>query len=243
MKTKLQPLRPFAESVGDDAAIVYNILLYAQRLSARALVTNTFGNIAIRKRPKSGRNDVIYTKHRGISLEEMGEQHIVAIDLETNELLLGSIRPSIGYQMHREIFRCRPDVHATIHLHPDDVIAYFSVMHGNEMCYVSNDTALVMGNPPCILPQSLNLELDISPLAGFIQNTNCIVMPNHGITTMGRNLSEAYHRAVSFSAEISRIIKSLLVSKSTGLPVSYTAPEEIEHMYRIGEEAIYGKTI
>lgn len=243
MKTDIPPLNLFAEPDEVDATITDNILLYAQRLSARTLVTNTFGNIAIRKRAKHGRQNVIYTKHRGISLEEIGKEHIVAIDLDTNELLLGSVRPSIGYQMHREIFRCRPDVNATIHLHPDDVIAYFSVMYDKEMCYVSNDTALVMGKPPYILAKSINLELDMSLLAGFIHGTNCIVMPNHGITTMGRDLSEAYHRAVSFCAEISRIMKGLLLSKSTELPISYMTTEEIEHMYRISEETIYGKTL
>jgi L-fuculose-phosphate aldolase len=223
----------------DRAEIAAEMLRYARLLSARGLVVNTFGNIAIRE--VDGDRHIIHTKHRGISLEEMGPEHLVAIDLDSNELVAGHVRPSIGYQMHREIFKCRPDVNATIHLHPDDVIAYFAVMPGETMPYVSNDTALVMGKPPYLAPRLLNLELDVATIPSFIQDTNCIVMPGHGITTMGRDLSEAYHRAVSFSAEITRLGKSVVLAASSGRPVAYTAPDEIEHMYEIAETTIYGK--
>lgn len=223
----------------DHAGIADEMLRYARLVSARGLVVNTFGNIAIRE--VNGGRHIIHTKHRGISLEEMGPEHLVAIDLDSNELVTGQIRPSIGYQMHREIFKCRPDVNATIHLHPDDVIAYFSVMPGEAMEYISNDTALVMGKPPYFAPRVLNLELDVTTIPSFIQSTNCIVMPGHGITTMGRDMSEAYHRAVSFSAEITRLAKSVVLAASSGHPVVYTTPGEIEHMYEIAETTIYGK--
>jgi L-fuculose-phosphate aldolase len=65
-------------------------------------------------------------------------------------------------------------------------------------------------------------------------------MPGHGITSFGRDLSEAFHRAVAFTAEISRLITSQCLSAATGKPVVYANDDQVRHMYELGEEVIYG---
>lgn len=223
-----------------DLTIGQHILQYGQRLSARQLLVNTLGNIALRHHCPHWQRDVIYTKHLGISLEESALSHLVVLDLQSDALLHGHYRPSTGHQMHREIMRCRPDINATVHIHPNQVIAFFAVMQWQEMRYVSNDTALVMGKPPCILARGVNIELDVSAISACAAHTNCIVMPGHGITCFGRNLSQAFHRAVSFTAEISRLITSQQVSAATGRPVVYASSEEVKSLYAQGERVIYG---
>jgi L-fuculose-phosphate aldolase len=223
-----------------DLAIGNSIVQYGQRLAARQLLVNTLGNIAVRSRCAYWQRDVIYTKHRGISLEECGLEHLSVLDMQSDELLHGRFHPSQGHQMHREIMRCRADINATVHLHPNDVIAFFAVMQWREMAYVSNDTALVMGKPPSILDAGINVELDISAIGRCASDTNCIVMPSHGITCFGRDLSEAFHRAVAFTAEISRLITSHCLSAATGKSVVYASHEEVRQMYALGEQVIYG---
>ena len=225
-----------------DLAIGASILEYGQRLAARELLVNTLGNIVVRTPCPYWKREVLYTKHLGISLEEAGLEHLTVLDMHSDELLHGRCRPSLGHQMHREIMRCRPDVHATVHLHPDDVIAFFSVMQWRHMRYVSNDTALVMGKPPCILGEGVNVELDVGAIGRCAGDTNCIVMPGHGITSFGRNLSEAYHRAVAFVAEIKRLITCHQLSAASGKPVSFASDNEVQHMYRLSEQVIYGGT-
>jgi L-fuculose-phosphate aldolase len=183
---------------------------------------------------------VVYTKHRGVSLEECGLDHLAVLDLQSNELLHGRFHPSVGHQMHREIMLCRSDVNATVHLHPNDVISFFAVMQWHEMEYVSNDTALVMGKPPYILSEGVNIELDVSAIRHCAHHTNCIVMPGHGITSFGRDLSEAFHRAVAFTAEISRLITSQCLSAVTGKSVVYASERQVKQMYELGEQVIYG---
>jgi L-fuculose-phosphate aldolase len=223
-----------------DVAIGSSILQYGQRLAARQLLVNTLGNIAVRSRCAYWQREVIYTKHRGVSLEECGLEHLAVLDMQSDELLHGHFRPSLGHQMHREIMRCRADVNATVHLHPNEVISFFAVMQWREMEYVSNDTALVMGKPPCILGEGVNVELDVSAIGRCANDTNCIVMPAHGITCFGRDLSEAFHRAVAFTAEISRLITSQYLSAATGKSVVYASDEEVRQMYELGEQVIYG---
>ncbi|WP_434648135.1 class II aldolase/adducin family protein [Pseudomonas sp. D1-2] len=226
-----------------DLAIGNSILQYGQRLAARQLLVNTLGNIAIRSNCPYWRREVVYTKHRGVSLEECDLEHLAVLDLQSNKLLHGRFRPSIGHQMHREIMRCRSDVNATVHLHPNDVISFFAVMRWQEMEYVSNDTALVMGKPPCILGEGVNIELDVSAIRQCAHDTNCIVMPGHGITSFGRDLSEAFHRAVAFTAEITRLITSQCLSAATGKSVLYTSEEQVRQMYELGEQVIYGSPL
>jgi len=223
-----------------DLAIGASILQYGQRLAARELLVNTLGNIVVRTHCPYWQREVIYTKHIGISVEESGLEHLAVLDMHSDELLHGRCRPSLGHQMHREIMRCRPDIHATVHLHPNDVIAFFSVMRWRQMRYVSNDTALVMGKPPYILDEGVNVELDVSAVGRCAADTNCIVMPGHGITSFGRDLSEAYHRAVAFVAEISRLITCQHLSAATGKPVLFASDEEVQNMYELSEQVIYG---
>ncbi|MGE8059180.1 class II aldolase/adducin family protein [Pseudomonas sp. NPDC089547] len=225
-----------------DMAIGASILQYGQRLATRELLVNTLGNIAVRTQCPFWKREVIYTKHLGLSLEESGLENLAVLDMQSDELLHGRCRPSLGHQMHREIMRWRPDIHATVHLHPDDVIAFYAVMQWREMRYVSNDTALVMGKPPCILGEGVNVELDVSVIGRCAGDTNCIVMPGHGITSFGRDLSQAYHRAVALVAEIRRLIICQQLSAATGTPIVFASEDDVRHMYELGEQIIYGST-
>lgn len=222
--------------------MIQSFLKYAKLLAQRNFICNTFGNIALKQDHPQFETAVIYTKHRGISLEEIDETNIVVMDMETDQLLCGSVLPSIGHQMNREIFKWRPDIKAVIHLHPDEVLSYYAILHSEGYSYISNDTALVMQKPIKILPPDINIEIDLSSIKDFILDTNCIIMPQHGITVLGESLSEAYHRACSIVAETRRLLFARILSQQTGIAMPYVSENEINHMYKIGREAIYGKS-
>jgi len=233
-------LKAVEDNFSFDINLAEQILKYAKFLTARGLIYNTFGNIALRSQSLPNTPSVIYTKPRGLSLEELEVTDVVVTTLEDGELLHGTVYPSVGHKLNREIFKCRDDVNAVIHLHPNEVIAYFSVLYLEGMKFISNDTAFVLGKPVKILDPNINVEIDVSPIKDFIQETNCIVMPQHGITTFGKSLSEAYHRATSFTAEIQRLISSKLISTAYQKPIPFVAEEEVKHMYDIAETIIYG---
>ncbi len=221
--------------------LVEHFLKYAKLLAQRNFVCNTFGNIALKEYHPLFERSVIYTKHRGISLEEIDANNIVIMDMETDQLLLGSILPSIGHQMNREIFKWRPDTKAIIHLHPDEILSYYAILHTEGFFYISNDTALVMQKPVKILAPDINIEIDLASIKDFILDTNCIIMPQHGITVLGQTLSEAYHRTCSIVAETRRLLFARILANQTGTTMPYVNQDEVNHMYQIGREAIYGK--
>lgn len=229
----------FTSSFQCQPEIIQSLLRYSQFLAKRDYICNTLGNIALRSYDQAG-IDVIYTKHKGISLEEMSAENIIVTQLDTDALLYGTIRPSIGHQLNREIFKYRHDIHAVIHLHVNEIISYFSVMREEGLQYVSNDTALVLAKPVVVLPPQVNVEVDQSMVKEFIHITNCFVMPHHGITTLGRNISEAYHRMTSFAAEIKRLMGASMVAAYHGKNVHYISEEEVKLMNDQAEKVIYG---
>jgi L-fuculose-phosphate aldolase len=97
-----------------------------------------------------------------------------------------------------------------------------------------------MQGPVEILAPDINIELDLAPLRQIIHRTNCIVMPQHGITTLGETLSEAYHRACSIVAETRRLLYARILAGSVGMDVPYVSEADVKHMFEIGRKAIYG---
>jgi L-fuculose-phosphate aldolase len=223
-----------------DSAIVEAMLVYAKRLVSRGFVTNTLGTVAVRVTNASQPSGVIYTKRKGVSLEEMTANDIAITDGAGN-LLHGLRAPSIGHQLNRAIFRDRPDIQAVIHVHPDDVIAYgVGAQLEATLPIVSADAALVLQKPVHILNASVNVEADVSTVPDFIHLTNCFIMPNHGVTALGRDISEAFHRLCTCVAEVRRINLATLLSSASGHSVRLVSQEELDLMYEQGELVIYG---
>ncbi|HEX8344140.1 MAG TPA: class II aldolase/adducin family protein [Actinoplanes sp.] len=223
-----------------DEGRVAEFLRYAQLLANRGYVCNTLGNIALRAGVAgSPLGNLVYTKHRGISLEEMSAANIVVTDL-AGALVHGEVPTSVGHQMNRRILELRPDVNCVMHVHIDHVIGYFSVLDDAPFELVSADAALVLQAPVEVLEPSVNIESDVSLIESFIDATNCIVMPNHGVTTMGATASEAYHRMTTLAAEVARLIAAGTVANLWGRKINYVSAEETAEMYAAGKAVIYG---
>jgi len=67
------------------------------------------------------------------------------------------------------------------------------------------------------------------------------VLLGHGVTTLGRNVSEAYHRLNSLTAEVRRNIEAELLAARAGSTPQYRSEAEIQSMYRFAESIIYPK--
>jgi ribulose-5-phosphate 4-epimerase/fuculose-1-phosphate aldolase len=220
-----------------DDSVGALFLTYAARLVRRGYVHNSLGNLAIRVPHPGHEHGVVYTKHAGVSLEEATPEHLVITDVVTPRLLHGTRPTSVGHQLNREILRLRPDVNAVIHVHHDESIAFFA--GGRELQILSLDFPLVMGAPVHVLPSHINVEVDVAPLREFVAGTNAIVMESHGVTTLGRTVSEAYHRLNTLAAEVRRNILALTLAAATGDKVRPVDADSVEWGYRNGDAVIY----
>ena len=222
-----------------DETIAALLLRYARMLVARGYVHNSLGNLAIRVDHPDFPLGVAYTKHAEVSLEEMTLDHVVVTDIPTPRLLHGTVPTSVGHNLNREILRLRPDVGAVIHAHHDETIALFASGAVKELRILSLEFPYVMARPPYIVPSHLDVEQDVAPIKDFIAHTNSLIMENHGVTTLGRNVSEAFHRLNTLTSEVRRNIEALRLAALGHTEVHYLAPDAIEWMYRHAESVIY----
>lgn len=230
-------------SVAFDPRIGRLLLRYARMVVARGYIHNTLGNIALRVSHPAFEHGIVYTKHAEISLEEMTLDNVVVTDVPTGALLHGRVPPSVGHRLNREVFRLRPEVHAVIHVHHDETIALFASGAVKELKVLSLEFPYVMGRPPHLVPSHINVELDVEPIRTFIEHTNAILMENHGVTTLGRTLSEAYHRLNTLASEVRRVILAERLAALRGTDVRYLDPADVETGYRQADRVIYPFTL
>jgi ribulose-5-phosphate 4-epimerase/fuculose-1-phosphate aldolase len=222
-----------------DSATGRQFIKYARLVAGRGYVHNTLGNIVMRVPHPDFPHGLAYTKHAEISLEEMELDNIVITDVPTSRIVWGERMTSVGHNLSREILRLRPDINATIHVHDDATIAFLGAGGPHAFNVLSLDPPFVLGKPVHFVPAHVDVEADVSSVASFIQDTNSVVLVGHGVTTLGRSVSEAYHRLNTLTAEVRRCIIAEQLAALRGTQSAYRSPKEIESMYRFAERIIY----
>jgi L-fuculose-phosphate aldolase len=225
-----------------DRSIAEKYVRYAHMLAARGYVQSTLGGMVIRVPHPRFADGLAYAKPAGVSLEEMSVDDVVITDIPCGRVLHGSAATSVGHQMNREILRLRPDVNCVIHLHHDETIALLA-SGAEELHSFSLTFSYLMQKPLAYLPAHLNVEEDVGPIKTFIQDTNCIVMKRHGITVLGRDVSECYHRVNVYASEVKRQIIVELLCAARGTRPEYIGKEEMEWMFSRGDGVVYPKLI
>ena len=220
---------------------INEIIRFGGYLARRGIISNSFGNIAIRGSIAFDDREVVYTKRRGVSLETMDRSDVVITGMDENYVVWGEGVPSNGHQMNRALLRTFPQYNAVIHTHPDIVIGFFSQRYNDEFKFISVDTALVLGAPPKILSKDINLENNPTNIGDIVGQSTCFVMPNHGLTTLGRDVEEAYHRHTSFISEIHRILYAETTLGYNRDNISFVSDETTNQLYKLGDSIIYGK--
>lgn len=229
-------------AVAFDRAVGATYVRYAHMLAARGYVQSTLGGMVIRVPHPKFPDGLAYAKPAGVSLEEMGIDDVVITDIPHGRVLHGNAATSVGHQMNREILRLRPDVGCVIHLHHDETIALMAA-GCDELHSYSLTFSYLMQKPLAYLPAHLNVEEDVSPIKTFIQDTNCIVMKRHGITVLGRTVSECYHRVNVYAAEVKRQILVELLCAARGTEAETITREEMEWMFSRGDGVVYPQLV
>lgn len=228
-----------ANSPSFDPNIGETLIRYGRMVVARGYIHNSLGNIAMRVPAPNYADGVVYTKHSGVSLEEMTIDNVVITDVPNGRLLYGTVPTSVGHNLNREILRLRPDINAVIHVHHDETIALFASGGFDTIKPISLEYPYVMAKAPYVVPSSLDVEDDVSPIKEFIHSTNSIVMVRHGITTLGRNVSEAYHRLNTITSEVRRIVMMEMLCALNKTKGQYLDSAAVEWMHKHAEGVIY----
>ena len=166
---------------------------YSHRAFRRHLVGGTGGNLSIRI---PGTDTVLVTP-TGISLQEVEPDQNILVNLE-GEIIESpqNLKGSKETGFHLAAYKLKPDIGGIAHVHPPHATAYSNKVRPLPLATIS--ARVVLKHVPCIecfAPGSAELR---DAVTRGIQNNpeaNCILMKEHGILAMGRDLRHAYYIA------------------------------------------------
>lgn len=154
----------------------------------RGLIHGTSGNIAVR----DFETNVIAISPSGRAYDSMQPQDIALVTLE-GKWIDGPYKPSSETPMHTAVYRVRPDVGATVHVH--GLFSTVMAMEGEELPPSTPPQAEVapIGIVPFELPGSEELACRVVERLG---QGRVLLLRNHGSFCCGKTVDEALSAAI-----------------------------------------------
>ena len=170
-----------------DWALTQEMIAIGKRLYDRQYIVATEGNFTCRIDDYR-----ILATPSGLCKGELKTDDLVLIN-SNGKKLSGKHNVSTEIALHLEVFRQRPDVKACIHAHPTNCIALR--LAGRKLDKpLLRESVLLLGKVPTASyarPSTSQVPESIRP---FIKETDCILLDHHGSLTVGKSLSEAFHK-------------------------------------------------
>jgi L-fuculose-phosphate aldolase len=187
------------------------IVRVMKSLYSRGLVSAIGGNVSARK---PGSQEVWITPS-GFFKGNLSPKDLVKIDLD-GKVLYGK-KPSKEWVMHTAVYKKRGDINAVVHSHNPLTVALN--LSGLEFRPPNIEAAAILKNVPVIpfqVPGTDKLGKEVFRKAGKAQ---AIILKNHGILALGRDLVEAEAIAEIMEETSLIILVSFLAGKyPKGIP-------------------------
>lgn len=181
------------------------LIKYGNKMVRSGLVGGAGGNISARL------DDVIYLSPTGYALDEMTEDSIVRVSINSGEIIEGTARPTSEVLMHLQCYQSRKEIHAVVHTHSPWASGVISAGISLKPMFPEFVADLgEIGYLDYILPTTKRLA---DAVARQIKNLNVVLMANHGVLTVGRNLKEAYYRSVIIEEAAKSLVAATVVGK------------------------------
>ncbi|HUS89895.1 MAG TPA: class II aldolase/adducin family protein [Desulfosporosinus sp.] len=165
---------------------------------ATSLTVGTWGNLSCRVPGE----DYIAITPTGMSYDTLVPEDIVVLDLRGNTVS-GTRKPSIEVPLHLAIYNAREDVQAIVHTHS----AYATAMAvaRREIPGAVEDLVQIVGGNVRVNEYALpgTEQLGINTVKAM-EGRNAVLLANHGMLGVGRNLEEAFRvcQVVEKSAQV-----------------------------------------
>lgn len=156
-----------------------------RRLYERKLISSVGGNASIILRKK---NTVLITPS-GLNKKELVSKDIIKIN--TNGIVLDEGKPSSETINHIEIYKARTDINAIVHAHPPFFTGIAS--SGYTPKAITPEQTLLANNITVIDFVVPGKDSTVS-LAKALEKSNVVVIKNHGVFSVGKDLMECFIR-------------------------------------------------
>ncbi len=199
------------------SSIKKELVRYGKKIVSSGLVAGAGGNISARD------GKIIYLSASGMAFDEMTENDYIGMDIGSGEIIDGKGKPTSETALHLTCYRVRPDIQAIVHTHSPwagGVISSGAAIKPMFPEFVCDIDGVVQID--YVVPTTQKLADTVAKVIG---ENNVILMSNHGVLALGKNLKEAYYRNLI----IEDAAKSLVAACIVGEP-RFLTEEEIQEI-------------
>jgi ribulose-5-phosphate 4-epimerase/fuculose-1-phosphate aldolase len=182
-------------------------------LGCRVLAREGHGDLVwghVSARDPDGRG--VWIKRAGLGFEEVAPEDVHLVT-PAGEVAHGAGRRHAEYPIHTEVIAARDDVRAVVHTHAPHAVAFGALatpllpLSHEGTLFVPPDIARFTRTGDLILTAELGRELAIA-----LGPRNAVLLRNHGIVTVGRDVATAVTTAVL----LERACRAQLVAMAAG---------------------------
>lgn len=197
-----------------------DIAYFMRRLYRQKLTTTSGGNISARI------NEEVFITPSGIDKGRIRSNQIGSTNYDAQNLT-PNLKLSMETPMHLAIYKARPDIKAIVHAHPPYGTAFASSAKTFES-NLTSESRLVLGSIGFAKYALMGTDNLAEVVAKEAEKSHVILMENHGVIALGRNLLEAFDRleVLEFTAQMQYITRSLSIDK----PLDSNQLKEIDNM-------------
>ena len=164
------------------------VALFMGRSYERGLTTSTGGNFSMRV------GSVMLITPSGLDKSSLKAEDIAEVDIETGKNLTPDKKLSIETEMHRLIYKKRPDCVSVMHSHPTFCCLYSASNESIDTTLIAESWYLLdrVVKIPYALMGTKELAERVSDYAG--RGGNALLLENHGALCIGKSPLNAFDR-------------------------------------------------
>ena len=164
------------------------VALFMGRSYERGLTTSTGGNFSMRV------GSVMLITPSGLDKSSLKAEDIAEVDIETGKNLTPDKKLSIETEMHRLIYKKRPDCISVMHSHPTFCCLYSASNESIDTTLIAESWYLLdrVVKIPYALMGTKELAERVSDYAG--RGGNAFLLENHGALCIGKSPLNAFDR-------------------------------------------------
>lgn len=155
-------------------------------------------------------NELVVITPSGMQFASLAPSDLVVLDLQGN-IVEGKRKPSLDRVFHLAVYNARPDVYGIIHTHSPYASAYASM--AKPILPLIMSLVISVGGSVDVAPFAFpgSEELGKAVVAG-LADKNAVLMEQHGVLTVGKNLS----KALSVAGTVENVAHIQAISESLG---------------------------
>ncbi len=201
----------------DEKDLRERLAAVGRMLFAEGLTPGSSGNISARLPESSS----CLIKASGHSFRDLNPEQFLLVDIKTRRVLKGEGKPSIETPFHTTLYDLRGDIGGVVHVHPHYAtvfsIAGVDIIPMGMEIYHAPALAEGVGMSRYAPPGTEELAQNI---AEAMKNRFAVLMPHHGVTTIGATIEDAANNARVLE-ELARLNYEVLqIGKPQRLPNS-----------------------